>query len=305
MRNKMVLPPLYALRAFEAAERFGSFSKAAAYLNLSPSAISRHICTLEDWFECKLFIRKGPKVESTDIGKVLAKQLADGFRCIEHACNTLQSNSRELRLKAPSTLTMRWLLEVLKSFNELYSTPKVGITSVWMDVDSVDFSNEPYDCAILLGHGQFGPETDCLALFDEFLIPICSPKLTHQVLSNIAEFELIHPSPDRRDWRRWLKKTGRHSDLNISYGKVFDTLEQGNLATMSGHGVSIGDLLLSLESINSGLLDIPYREAVATGDSYYLVWPKNSLCKDNIEVLHHWLRDRIPSELPKGVKILR
>ncbi len=300
----MTLPPLYALRAFEAAARLGSFSKAAALLNVTPGAVSRHIRTLEAWFECDLFRRNGPRVDVTDAGRVLAGQLTEGFQSIERACYAFRGNSRELRLKAPSTLTMRWLLDVLNSFREHYSTPKIEISSVWMDTDSVDFGREPYDCAILLGNGQFGPGTKSRLLFNEWLIPVCALTLAKAAQEDIFSSELIHPSPDRRDWRRWLKRTGKFADLNTARGTVFDTLEQGNLAAISGHGISVGDLLLSLEAIKSGLLTLPFNEAVATGDGYWLVSPKGTPRRKNIDLLYQWLKNAIPNQTPAEIDYL-
>ena len=290
----MSLPPLYALRAFEAAARLNSFSKAAALLNITPGAVSRHIRTLEAWFDCELFRRNGPHVSVSEAGLTLAGQLTDGFMSIERACNAFRSHSQCLRLKAPSTLTMRWLLNVLDDFRKNHPTPEIEITSVWMDTDEVDFSREPYDCAILLGNGHFGEGTESRLLFSEWLIPVCSPAMLFNARGSLPDCDLIHPSPDRRDWRRWLKRTGRFPGLSISGGKVFDTLEQGNLAALSGHGVSIGDLLLSTETIRSGLLTLPFPETVATGDGYYLVWPKNIIVKQNVEILLNWLNSHIP-----------
>ncbi|MFP1733468.1 LysR substrate-binding domain-containing protein [Lonsdalea quercina] len=293
----MSLPPLYALRAFEAAARMGSFSKAAVILNITPGAVSRHIHTLEAWFDCELFERHGPRVRVNDAGTVLAAQLTEGFMSIERACLAFRSNSHSLRLKAPSTLTMRWLLDVLNAFRERYIKPDIEITSVWMDTDTVDFSREPYDCAILLGNGDFGKSTDSRLLFREWLVPICSPSMLNAAQTSLPECDLIHPSPDRRDWRRWLKRTGLYPGLNVNGGKVFDTLEQGNLAALSGHGVSVGDLLLSLAAIDSGLLALPFKEAIATGDGYYLVWPENSSKNKNIAFLLDWLKLNAP-QLP-------
>ncbi|MEN4834425.1 LysR substrate-binding domain-containing protein [Pantoea vagans] len=293
----MSLPPLYALRAFEAAARFNSFSKAAELLNITPGAVSRHIRTLEAWFDCELFRRNGPRVRVSEAGRTLAAQLTEGFISIERACNAFRSHSQFLRLKAPSTLTMRWLLDVLNGFRQHHTTPGIEITSVWMDTDEVDFSREPYDCAILLGNGHFGEGTESRLLFREWLIPVCSPAMLSSAQISLPDCDLIHPSPDRRDWRRWLKRTGHFTGLSISGGKVFDTLEQGNLAALSGHGVSVGDLLLSTEAIRSGLLSLPFPEAVATGDGYYLVWPENSAIKKNVEILLTWLSGHIP-QLP-------
>ena len=75
----MSLPPLYALRAFEVAARLNSFSKAAETLNITPGAVSRHVRTLELWFDCELFKRQGPRVEVTEAGRVLAGQLIAPF----------------------------------------------------------------------------------------------------------------------------------------------------------------------------------------------------------------------------------
>lgn len=294
MKKAMSLPPLYALRAFEAAARLESFSKAAAVLNITPGAVSRHIRTLEAWFECELFQRNGPRVKVSEAGRILASQLTESFLGIERACYAFKSNNLQLRLKAPSTLTMRWLLDVLNAFRENHTTPRVEITSVWMDTDSVDFMREPYDCAILLGKGDFGDSTESRLLFSEWLIPVCSPALLEKAKHHLPDCELIHPSPDRRDWRRWLNKTGRFPALDLTGGKVFDTLEQGNLAALSGHGVSVGDLLLSLDAINSGLLALPFSEAVATGEGYYLVWPRHSGKARHIELLLNWLKLHVP-----------
>jgi DNA-binding transcriptional LysR family regulator len=300
----MSLPPLYALRAFESAARMGSFSKAAARLSVTPGAVSRHIRTLEQWFGCELFVRKGPKVEITQAGRRLAAQLEEGFSHLERACDAFRSHQQEIRLKAPSTLTLSWLLNTLRVFRESNSTPKVQVTSVWMDTDSVDFAKEPYDCAILLGSGQFGEHTESYHLFDEWLVPVCAPSLMSQAQQNLSACELIHPSPDGRDWRRWLQQSGQFPGLNTTGGTVFDTLEQGNLAAISGHGVSIGDVSLSLNAINSGMLTLPFPEAIATGESYYFVCQKGALTYKNSLLLYHHLKACVPDQYPANLKRL-
>lgn len=301
--DRRSLPPLYALRAFEAAARLGSFSRAAEVLHLTPGAVSRHIRTLEAWFDCTLFIRKGPRVEATTAAHRFAQQLQEGFQALESACKTFDRPPRALRLKAPSTLTIRWLLDALHLFHEDKSRPEVEIASVWMDTDTVDFSHEPYDCAILLGNGSFGVGTKSAPLFEEWLIPVCAPEWVDNARSQLSSCALIHPSPDRRDWARWLNKTGRQ--MEILKGKVFDTLEQGNLAAISGHGVSVADLLLSREAIASQRLALPFSEAVATGESYYMVWPQATSCGPAIDTLYAFLQAQAPGDFPPGVRLIR
>jgi DNA-binding transcriptional LysR family regulator len=287
------IPPLYALRAFEIAARSSSFTRAAQELSLTQSAISRHIKTLEGILDCRLFERHGPRLQLTAAGERLAQELKVGFRIIEQACAPFRAGTGNLRLKAPSTLTMRWLLHTL---DLLKAELTVQLASVWMDFDSVDFYAEPYDCAILLGNGHFGADVQAYKLFDEWLIPICAPG---KIDVELPHAELIHPTPDRRDWRRWLAALPLEARINLDRGKVFDTLDQAISAAMRGHGMSIGDLHLVADDVRDGLIGLPYGKAVASGDGYYLVWPKETRHTQQVQALRDALSGHIPAiDLP-------
>lgn len=291
------IPPLYALRAFEVAARSCSFTKAAQELSLTQSAISRHIRTLEETLGCRLFERNGPKLSLSDEGRRLSKELKIGFRIIEDACQPFRGQGTHLRLKAPSTLTMRWLLPVLETFKQTASTLPVQLASVWMDFDSVDFYSEPYDCAIILSDGHFGPDMESCKLFDEWLIPICSAETLGDKpwdLQRLQAAELIHPSADRRDWRRWLKHMGFTDSVKLDRGKVFDTLDQGITAAVRGHGVSIGDLFLVANDLHEQHVCLPFHSAMKTGDAYYLVWLHNSFKRQRILELRACLQASLP-----------
>lgn len=291
------LPPLYALRAFEVAARFCSFTRAADELALTQSAISRHIRSLETHLGCRLFERHGPRLRLTDVGQRLAQQLNAGFGLIEQACQPFRDGGRQLRLKAPSTLTMHWLLGCLAHWRQEQDAPLVQLASVWMDQDSVDFSSEPYDCAVLLGNGHFGGQVRSRKLFDEWLIPICAPSLLGDQPwegARLADMMLLHPSADRRDWKRWVQGSGLAGDVALDHGICLDTLDQGIVAAMAGHGVSIGDLALIGGHVRDGRLALPFRQAVATGDGYYLVWPRGSAWEPGIERLGDFLMANRP-----------
>lgn len=300
----MALPPLYALRAFEIAAKLGSFSQAAAYLHITPSAVSRHIQTLEAWFNCQLFIRQGPKITITPSGQQLAFNLADGFSHLERACDMFSQQHHHLRLKAPSTLTMNWLLAVLQRFRQQFPQPDIQVTSAWMDRDSIDFQREPFDCAVLLGNGMFGPHTESVALFDEWLAPVCAPALLENAQHNLAACPLIHPSVDRRDWLRWTRYSGLHPELSLDSGMVFDTLAQGNLAAISGHGISIGDVLLSEDALSNGLLMLPFDRILATGERYYFVCPQGMLTQPNYRLLYTFLQAQVPQARPGKRRVI-
>ena len=166
------LPPLYALRAFEAAARHSSFTRAGEELSITQSAVSRHIKTLEAHFACRLFQRTGRTLQLTEAARLLLPGVREGFSALERACTTLRAEDDILRMKAPSTLTMRWLLARLSRFRHLQAGNEVQLTSAWMDIDHVDFNQEPFDCAVLLSNGHFPPDWEATLLFPEMLIPV-------------------------------------------------------------------------------------------------------------------------------------
>jgi len=301
------MPPLYALRAFEVAARFGSFTQAAESLCITQSAVSRHVKTLEENLGCQLFERRGSRLALTETGRLLAQELKVGFRTIENACIAVNRQQDALRLKAPSTLTMRWLLGALEKFQLEDPQNRVQLTSAWMDLDVVDFHNEPFDCAILLGHGGFPADWNRIKLFDEWLVPVCAPGFqggSPWTPERLASVELIHPSRDCRDWRRWLQRVGLADDVAWQQGKLFDTLELGISAASQGHGISIGDLALVSAELQKGSLMLPFDQAVRSGDSYYLVWPNTGETPITLTRMKDYLLLHLPNAGSPGVKLL-
>ncbi|WP_404438580.1 LysR substrate-binding domain-containing protein [Stutzerimonas chloritidismutans] len=301
------MPPLYALRAFEVAARFGSFTQAAESLCITQSAVSRHVKTLEENLGCQLFERRGSRLALTDTGRLLAQELKVGFRTLENACIAVNRQQDALRLKAPSTLTMRWLLGALEDFQLTHPQNRVQLTSAWMDLDAVDFHNEPFDCAILLGHGGLPADWNRVKLFDEWLVPVCSPEVHGNkgwTAAQLASAELIHPSRDCRDWRRWLQRVGLIDAVAWQQGKLFDTLELGISAAAQGHGVSIGDLALVAAELHKGSLMLPFDTAVRSGDSYYLVWPAAGETPITLTHMKNYLLEHLPDIGSRGVSLL-
>ncbi|MCL9800961.1 LysR substrate-binding domain-containing protein [Pseudomonas sp. rhizo66] len=301
------LPPLYALRAFEAAARHSSFTRAAEELSITQSAVSRHIRTLEDHFACRLFHRSGRNLQLTEAARLLLPGIREGFSALERACNTLRAEDDILRMKAPSTLTMRWLLARLSRFRHLQPGNEVQLTSAWMDVDSVDFNDEPFDCAVLLSDGHFPPDWEASLLFPEELIPVGAPNLLNDQPWDVARLactELLHPTPDRRDWRSWLEHMGLSDQVSLKGGQVFDTLELGMIAAARGYGVSMGDLLMVAEDVAQGRLSLPWPTAVASGLNYYLVWPKTRPGGERLRRLSDFLQSEVRAmELPAVARL--
>lgn len=300
------LPPLYALRAFEAAARHASFTRAAEELAITQSAVSRHIRTLEDYFACRLFERRGRSLQLTDPARALLPGLSDGFDALERASATLRADDEVLRLKAPSTLTMRWLLARLSHFRLANPDSEVQLTSAWMDVDKVDFRHEPFDCAVLLSDGQFPDDWESVLLFEEWLIPVCAAADAGPwSLSQLQAAEQLHPTPDRRDWRRWLQATGLSEQVPLKTGQLFDMLELGIVAAARGYGVSIGDLLMVAEDVSTGRLGLPWSTAVFSGDGYYLVWQRGHRAQARLQRLRDYLLAEVTAmQLPSVERVL-
>lgn len=301
------LPPLYALRAFEAAARHTSFTRAAEELSITQSAVSRHIRTLEEHFACRLFQRNGRNLQLTESARALLPGVRDGFLALERACSTLQTEEGILRMKAPSTLTMRWLLARLSRFRHLQVGNEVQLTSAWMDVDHVDFNHEPFDCAVLLSDGQFPVDWEVRRLFSELLIPVGAAQLIDEGPwdeQRLADIELLHPTPDKRDWRSWLARMGLADKVSLKGGQVFDTLELGMIAAARGYGISMGDLLMVAEDVAQGRLSLPWPTAVASGMDYYLVWPRTRPGSERLRRLSGFLQEEAAAMDLPAVQIL-
>jgi DNA-binding transcriptional LysR family regulator len=285
---------LYALRAFEAAARLSSFTRAGEELSITQSAVSRHVRTLEDHFGWRLFVRSGRSLQLTEAARLLLPGVREGFSALERACEALRGEDDILCMKAPSTLTMRWLLARLSRFRHLQPGNEVQLTSAWMDVDHVDFNQEPFDCAVLLSDGVFPANWEVRRLFSELLIPVGAPDLLDDAPwdeRRLASIELLHPTPDKRDWRAWLERMGLTDKVSLKGGQVFDTLELGMIAAARGYGISMGDLLMVAEDVAQGRLSLPWPTAVPSGMDYYMVWPRNRPGGERLQRLSAFLQE--------------
>ena len=266
-----------ALRAFEAASRHGTLARAAEELAITQSAVSRHIRTLEEYFACRLFERRGRSLHLTDPARALLPGLSEGFDALERASAVLLADDEVLRLKAPSTLTMRWLLARLSHFRLANPDSEVQLTSAWMDVDKVDFRHEPFDCAVLLSDGQFPDEWESVLLFEEWLIPVCAAGDSEAgpwSLARLRAAEQLHPTPDRRDWRRWLQATGLIEQVPLKTGRRVDIM-----ALDKKGQTTVVEVKSSLEDYAS---DSKWGEYLPFCDRFYFAVPTDF----PIDILH-------------------
>lgn len=205
----MTYPPLNALRTFECAGRHLSFVHAAEELNVTPGAVSRQVKVLEEWLGAPLFRRRHKQVLLTPLGRNYLQAVSEPLERIAMATQ----RARQLEAERPIAITcyptfaLRWLVPRWGQFYDRHPDIDVQLTTT---LQPVDFSRGDVDAAILVGTGsESWPGLEAVKPMDVDLIPVCSPQLCAgpEALSqpgDLSRFTLLHGSPRRDDWQRWL-----------------------------------------------------------------------------------------------------
>jgi LysR family glycine cleavage system transcriptional activator len=280
METRRRLPPLNALRAFEAAARHLNFSRAADELSVTPGAVSQQIQNLEDYVGVALFKRTPKGLLLTDAAQTALPALREAFDRLAEAASLLTAavDGRRLTLTAPPSFAAKWLVPRLKRFEEAY--PQVD---VWLsaDMDIVDFAAGEIDMAIRYGAGRY-PGLELQRLMSETVIPVASPSLVAEHPFNgpedLAGHTLLHDgSPDADescpDWSMWLAARGVRG-VDGTRGPRFNQSSLVIEAAMGGRGVALAKRTLAQDDLDAGRLVVPMQIATAVDFAYYLVHPK-------------------------------
>ncbi len=293
------LPPLNALRAFEAAARRLSFTRAAEELNVTPGAISQQIRGLEDFIGAELFYRQGRTLQLTDAGLAALPLLTDGFDALARAVALMRAPARRRRLTvsiAPS-FAAKWLTPRLHRFQA--ANPD---TEVWIAADTVlaDLEAGEADLAVRYGSGQYeGLLSE--RLLDEWVSPMCSPALLDgphpiRVPADLAHHTLLHDaSPesagDGLDWRSWLAARGAADAVDAARGPRFNQSALVIDAAAAGRGVALAKRTLAQADLAAGRLVAPFAEGgMATRSAYYIVTARSRTPTPETAAFIAWLR---------------
>jgi LysR family glycine cleavage system transcriptional activator len=267
--------PLTALRSFEAAGRLLSFSKAADELFVSQAAISRQVRELEALIAKPLFERLHRRVELTEAGRLLLRQLTQSLDAIDLALTQLVSEPAQavLKISVEPTFAGSWLVPRLNRFRERH--PEIDL-----DVDAttalVEFRSHEAELAIrYAATARSWPRVEARHLFDCRVTPVLAPALLKSAPplatpKDLARHTLLHEY-DRRPWANWFAAAGL-AEIVPPKGPIYPPGGQAVQGAKLGHGVALGDLSMEDEDLRLGTLVRPFGIEVPDG-AYWLVAP--------------------------------
>lgn len=285
------LPPLAALRAFEAAARHLSFREAAAELAVTPTAISHQIRLLEETLGISLFVRRTRRVALTEAGQRLFPTLRDGFDAFAHTiANLVPKHGRPaVTLSATTQFTSRRLLPAVPAFNARY--PGIDLR-LHASEEPVDIAAGAADIAVRYG-GEIGRGLRSEPLLAERFGMLCSPMLGLTGPEDLRRVPLLHTDWLRDttpDWPRWAKLAGI-SGLQLDQGARFTNGDHAIQAAIAGQGAIIASLVLAEEELRSGVLERPFGPVIE--GIYYQIVTRAEPPSREVAIVIDWLRDAV------------
>lgn len=289
----MRLPPLNALRAFEAAARHCSFKKAGEELHVSAGAISRFVKLLEEDLGRQLFERLPNGLRLTDTGRRFYPSLARAFADIENAVTQAAASPEVIKIILPITIGTRLLIKKISEFNAAGRGPRVQYGVEFQGWN--DFFEGGFDVGICcyVDHQDRPDGLEFRFLRPEVLTPLCAPRLLKSEPAlrrpeDLAHFELLHTYLDKADWRHWLS-AAEVETVDPESGQTFMAMEMAVRAAIDGYGVTIGDLTLFDQELQKGELVAPFELTVTEDTGYFLFGKPERLREPQIAAFCDWL----------------
>ncbi|WP_395610186.1 LysR substrate-binding domain-containing protein [Pseudomonas sp. B22129] len=287
----MKLPPLAALRAFEAVARLGKVNLAALELHVTHSAVSHQIRSLEEYLDIALVTRHKRALVLTDEGRVYAYQIRQALGEIAGVTEKLLAKAKhpQLTLSVLPSYAMHWLLPRLHGFMNTHPGFRLKLES---NMDFVSFEQGLIDCAIRFGHGQWA-DVQCEPLMGDSLLVVAAPHFNAGALPDTAqailEQPLLHAS---ESWPVWLSAAGvegQRPQASLEFTDSTLLLE----AVRLGYGIALTRRSIAHSLIQRGeLVKLTDIEPLHSS-RYYLVWPAGSKRSAQLTVLHDWLKGQV------------
>lgn len=295
---------LNALRAFEAALRHQSFVAAADELNVTASAISQQIRTLEEYLETPLFVRSKVGISPTAQAREAYPEIRDGLARLAAGLQKLRAPSGDnlVTMTVPPSFAAKWLLPRIERFRAKH--PGLDIRLDTTD-RLADFATEGIDIGVRYGLGGYaGLQAD--KLFDEEVFPVCSPALLPKLpqrpdLQWLAGMTLIHDSTSDFDptfptWRSWLLARGAVFDP--SRGLQLNSSLLATQAALDGQGVTLARAVVVDGDVKAGRLVRPFDSVDGTACAYHVVYSKHALDRPKVQRVRAWLFEEAGVPVP-------
>lgn len=298
------LPPLNALRAFEAAARHLSFTAAARELNVTQAAISHHVKALEERLALKLFHRRNRSLVLTDAGQAYLPPLREAFDTLAEATRRLTAREATATLTVSTMLSFAatWLVPKLKRFHAAH--PEIEVRIVASD-QLVDFGREDVDVAIRYGRGDW-PGLRAERFLTEDIFPVCSPRLlggAHPLRTpdDLCHHTLLHDDM-RESWRMWLLAAGVDG-VDPERGPAFSHSSMVMQAAIDAQGVALGRSALAADALAEGALVRPFDVSLPAEFAYYFVCPEAIAAWPNVRAFREWLLAAVGDEAESEVAL--
>jgi LysR family transcriptional regulator, glycine cleavage system transcriptional activator len=285
------LPPLNALRAFEAAARHQSISRAANELRVTGGAVSRHISHLEEYFRCELVKRQPRGIILTEKGDAYFKSITGGFERIDEASRRLSHGGNDparLSIRLYTTFMTEWLAPRLNAFRLAHPSVELNLTA---NLQRANFDTDEIDIGVTSGLPR-KPELHFDTLFRPKYVPVCKPALLKQgsIVSprDLLRHTLLYAPLEIPMWRAWFKEFSTH-EVELSSGLKLDNLALTYQAARSGAGVALGLLFYIADDLVSGNLVVPFPLVIEYGPTYSLVCRTARKDEPNISAFRRWI----------------
>lgn len=310
------LPPLNALRAFEAAARHLSFKNASRELHVTPGAVGHQVKLLEDHLGTPLFVRLTRALELTGEAQAMLPKVREGLGALHAAMQRAREreHTHPLAVVSPPNFAARWLVPRLASFAEKHPEIELHLTSRQEMVDEgnddmgfvpgLDAPAEAPVAMVRFGSGHY-PGTRSDEVFSATYVPVCSPKLLRsehplRKPEDLRHHTLLHDDTvieegARPSWSDWLALAGVE-DVDASRGPHFGDAALAMDAAIEGLGVTLAIESLLSADIEAKRLAVPFRIPASTGFSYYLVTPEAAADNSAVASFRSWLLDEAAVE---------
>lgn len=309
------LPPLNNLKAFEAAARHESFTRAAEELCVTQGAVSQQVKALETGLGIKLFNRERQRLIIIEAGRDYLTIVRDALDRIAVGTERLlqRQNAGVLTVSTSPDFAAKWLVHRLGHFAEAHAGIDLRVSTT---LHHVDFAREEVDMAVRHGDGNW-PGLDTVQLSAEYLFAVCSPKLLSgrrklDKPADILKLPLIHLD-NRTDWTKWLRSVGV-DEGNVTHGPVLNRASMVIDAAINGQGVALARTTLAAWDLINGRLVRPFPDSLPLSKTYWIISPKAASNLPKIVTFRNWLLAEASQDLrelkkhgwsPKPVQTVR